>query len=701
MTRKPKQFPWVCDFGDHSSTRVLSILRRLADDDWGRAMSSGLVISPGGSNRARLLMQMPPSGKASRETNRFIDTLLGICDDLGIRIDRKRMQAFSRMDVSVTLDPLQGAIVLATRAQTALTAVDAAERAIDEDFLVVLEAEDAETLAKSKASILRYGRDHRDVAIGRPDGGGVLTGVVLKDHAEDYGNLRVQLGRSDVTIKTDVLRSSPLRGRRLWSNLPDDREIEDSALRDLDAILAAAATGDAMLGEGDPVFIEDGEAGGLFFFSRSVTEAAPTLNEPIRAEPVQPFELRSLTSVHGEKELSDLKAKIEALSPKLGYEVQLVKMRREIGPGTDIERLREEIDELELLVDQASVYEAPQMRMLRFSDAQLGQMVTALRTLPFPALNDGKLKYASGHSAGRADPVHYLLYDPTEKSLHVAEGLWRGEASDNHPIGYWLEPFVAKAHAGRPSKTSVFVPVGKFLQPSLAHFGGAIEETLRAVLGDLFHSVQEVVERPETRPAFIFSPWDGDEFTMEVEVVDMASFGPLHLQLPWINDYLQVRDARSLDREALSNIADQLYAADYIENERQVLSSIVEDAEAAWSTATSRLREDAVAVVRSLDSEMRAGTERLAAVRAHMNTIQTEMDELERVLAVAEGALDAHLDIGGALEEKDLSMRRAREQFVDRVANEMFRGETELERLDERIQRLREHLSKLMRGREW
>lgn len=700
MTRKPKQLPWVCDFGDHSSTRVLSILRRLADDNWGRVMSSGLVISPVGSDRARLLMQMPPSGKPSRETERLIDTLLGICDDLGIRINREKMQAFSRMDVSGTLEPLRGAIVLATRAQTALTAVDATERAIDEDYLVILEAEDEATLAQSKASVLRYGRDHRDVAIGRSDGGGVLTGVVLKDHPEDYGNLRVQLGRSNVTIKADVLRSSPLRGRRLWSNLPDGREIEGSALRDLDAVLAAAAAGDAKLGEGDPVFLEDGEAGGLLFFSRSVTEAAPTLNEPIKIEAVQPFQLRSLTSVHGEKELSDLKAKIEALSPKLGYEVQLVKMRREIGPGTDIERLREEIDQLELLVDQASVYEAPQMRLLRFSDAQLGQMVSALRTLPFPALNDGKLKYASGHSAGRAEPVHYLLYDPTEKSLHVAEGLWRGETSDDHPIGYWLEPFVAKAHAERPSETSVFVPVGKFLQPSLAHFGGAIEETLRAVLGDLFHSVQELVERPDTRPAFIFSPWDGDAFTMEVEVVDMASFGPLHLQLPWINDYLQVRDARSLGREALTRIADQLYAADYIEQERQTLTSIVEDAETAWSTATSKLREDAVAVVRSLDGEMRAGTERLAAVRTHLDAIQTEIEELERVLAAAEGALDAHLEIGGALEEKDLSMRRAREQFVDRVANEMFRGETELERLDERIQRLREHLSNLIRGRE-
>ncbi len=696
MADNAKALPWVCNFRDHSGMRLLSLFRELAHDDWSRAMSSGLAVEPLDGGGGRLLMEVPPrtAGQEFEAADAYIDRLLAIFSELGMPFNAARAKEFHKMDLDGTLDPFKASIFLASQSlHDGPVDQDGLGPADGEDLLVILDGESEERLAADVATLHRYGRDHRMIGVAGLEGSKKVVGILLSDAARDYGNFSAYLGRSDVTSHIRVLRGSPAGSHRLWSDVPPGRAIDPDALAALRVVLDRAVEAGVPPFEGEPAFLATGQREGLFCFVKDPNEAAATFDAPLHIEPVQAFKVQAVSLARDQDTIDRLRRKIEHLSPAIGYEVRLVSMRRGLGPNFEVDRLRQEIDELQLQIDQVTAFSAPQKRLLRFSDAQLGAMVDGLRSLPVSAVKEGNIHYAAGHSAGRDEPVHYLHYDPSEQSLHLAELLWQSKTGDPHPMTYWLEPFVAKGLADRPGRASVYVPVGKFLQPSLAHFGGNIDQTLREVLGGLFHSVSELVTAPDSRPAFIFSPWLGGGFSMEVEVLDMAAFAPLQIQLPWINDYLQVRSAQTLNRDDLAQIAAQVYVSDFIMDQKNALHMVQSQVRDEWNSATTKLREEAIGMVRALDDEMRGGIDRIARVRSYIEKIRDEIFQLEKVMAAAEQALDGHLAIAEELEIKDQAMRRARERFVDRVTNEMLRGEAELSRIGDRISNLKRLLA--------
>jgi len=333
---------------------------------------------------------------------------------------------------------------------------------------------------------------------------------------------------------------------------------------------------------------------------------------------------------------------------------------------------------------------------MRFTDAQLPAMIDGLRKLPPGKLTDGSLLYAASHSAGRAEPAHYLAYDPAFTFMRVAETRWRAE-TDPHPISYWLEPFVAEAQLTRPTKTQVFVPSGNFLVPSLAHFGGDVDETLALVLGNLFDSATALIKDKERSAFYVFTQSTAEDFRLEVEVLDGDAFAPLHQQLHWINDYLQVRSPIAVDADRLAAVATGLYEGATAKALSDDLDSDIAALDLAWRDASTAASEDAAGMINAVSGEMKAVSERIADLHSYLELAGQNMQALEKVATSATTALKGVDNVMDTLTAQDDHIARTRRDFESRIAaevelaeNAIAKSQTQIEALQKRLKSVRD-----------
>ncbi|MCB1387921.1 MAG: hypothetical protein KDK12_02005 [Rhodobacteraceae bacterium] len=544
------------------------------------------------------------------------------------------------------------------------------------------------------AGVMRLGRDARLLTTKTAQGNVAGSLILLSDAAEDYGLASSLLGRPEMAGRMRAMAGHVAGARLFWIDAarPDP---SPHLLVLLDRFCDATRSFDRR----EFAWLDEGPAGGLLLILENAEDGIRSDDLATATDPVQPFTLSTLSAMPDRDSAELLRRRIAEESHRFGYRVSLQPVPRGISAELDVGPLIEEIEDLKQQIQQIEMLRAPQLRLLRFSDAQLPAMVDALRRLPPTRLKDGSLLYAAGHSTGRAEPAHYLMHDITVAPVHIVEALWR-VFDGIRPISYWLDPFVAEYRHRIGTETLVFVPENSFLVPSLAHFGGDLDGTLRLVVGNLFANIEGFLARPGCRPVFLFTPTDDASAHLEVEVVDAQTFQPLHQTIGWMNDYLRVRSPGVIDREKLTLFAEELYDGDYVNEQTAMLRTSVEALAVEWQAATDKVRDDAVTLIAAHAAEIEQASGQIESAQSWLKQAEIKLRDLETLLRLAASALRKSEQAAGAFEQLDARLIRARMQFEARVANELERSERGTERYKDRLQRLRRRIEALRQGYE-
>ena len=597
----------------------------------------------------------------------------------------RHAQSASTEDVSGMVPFPQAAFVLALKTGKDET------RPVAQDELLFFVPQGREA-AERIVDVLRTGRNGSVLSVIAPDMSRVGAFIWVSDSAEDYGNASSLIGRKDFENTLKPLARHAILTRDFWIEL-DQPTPDPASMTLLGRYCALTET----LADKDFAWFDDGESQATLVTIERIGNGTPTADLADTITPLQPFVLQQIYAKPDSEAAKLLADRIADESYRLGYRVSLQLVPAGMAAGLDVGPLLEEIEELKMQINQIETMGAPQTRLLRFSEAQFPAMIDALRRLPEERLKDGSLKYAAGHSAGVVEPSHYLLYDLSKAPARVLESLWR-TLDPSRPMSYWLDPFIAERGQRERASSAVFVPDNHFIVPSLAHFGGRIDETLKLVIGRLFADLSTFLAVKGCRPMYIFTPLNDEAGTIEIEALDEQSFAPLEQQLGWMNDYLQVRSPGLLDRAALRLLAEELYEGDFVNAEREKLAGTVASLSDEWRQATDQIRNDGVALINAHAAEVEMASSQIASAQAWLKLAQENMHGLERLLSHAEKALKQSERTGLVVKERDTDMIRARRQFETRVKNEFDRGERNVDLFKQRLKRLRDSVDALRWG---
>lgn len=549
------------------------------------------------------------------------------------------------------------------------------------------------------ASVLRQGRDAR-ITTSAED----RVAILVDNAAERYASVSDLLGRGDLPEDFVALRPWAAGRAMLW--LPVDQgPPSPTTLGAVGRAWAAWAKPDENT---DPkpadmacVLAANGTDYVLHVLPSQARTEALAVEEVIAPdlEPVQVFDIQTLTYASAAAAAKGLTDEILRNSDQIGYRVRLHPVPPTVSAGIDVEPLLEQIGDLKLRIAQINALGAPQQRLLRFSDAQLPALVDVLRRLPPDTLQDGSLKYAAGHSQGRIEPAHYLLYDATATHVRFPQTLWQAR-TETRPMSYWLEPFVAQAQMTRPTQTRVFVPDRHMLSPSLAHFGSDVDGTLKLILGSLFVSLGDLASDSARKPYFIFTQLPDKPGMLEVEVVDGDHFEPVIQQIGWMNDYLQVRGPNIVDRDKLRAVSEELYEGAFVEEVRHALEQEIADTTASWEAGLEQVRAEAAGLLSDHSRELAQVSHRIAQAHEYLRNARRELTGLERLMDLASQALQGRKDIEATMVSRDLEIRAAAETFTEAMDREIAEGDRRIVAAEGKLADLMARLERLEgRGR--
>lgn len=675
------------------ASKLLAVLRALAEEDFATLIASELRIAKVTDQSWRILLPVRTKGISQDARTAFIDKLkLAYMTEADTSVGREAEQGVS-VPLAGTLGPVEAAFALVMA-----SGADEPEHEPRPDAEQVIAVFGApEDVAGILADVVRLGRDVRTAGaqrLGDKERGAFL---IYTDSAEDYGAVSAYFRRDGNPARTFVLRAVDLGFAKLWLRQDVYRPAQQN-LNDLASFLLQARGADQFPDTiSDVVALQFGDADIRVFCQTTETiSAAPSAAEHIAKdlEPIQPVDVTLVAFKPDEVASTELRDHIKALNKEVGYRVSLQPKPPGVAKGVDLEPLLEKIDELQLQIDQITALGAPQRRLMRFNHTQLPAMIDGLRKLPPQKLMDKSLKYAASHSALRGEPVHYLLYDPSWTHMRLSEVQWRMK-TDSHPMSYWLEPFVAEAQLRRPTKTQVFVPAGSFLVPSLAHFGGDVDETLRLVLGNLFDDQQPLIKDKDRSAFYVFTKSASEEFRLDVEVLDGDAFAGLQQQLYWINDYLQVQSPIAIEAERLAEVADALYEGEAAKALTQDIDAQIADLDTVWSDASAAITTQALNVIEAITTEMDEVAARIADLHSYLGQAGTDMRALESTAGAALNAVRGANTVMDALGEQDGKIATARMTFESRMDAEFRLAEAAIEDKQARIKALQERLRKI------
>lgn len=419
--------------------------------------------------------------------------------------------------------------------------------------------------------------------------------------------------------------------------------------------------------------------------------------------PETPLEVECLRPVPSDKALPDLQKRIIAQDFEVGYRMRLASLPENAGIGRDVEILREEIAEREAVIELVRALSAPQMRLLRFGDAQLPALVDGLRAMPPEMLRKPGLRYAAAHSSGLREPTHFVLYDPSEFAIegNLPEQYWRGRTEDR-PIRYWLDPHAAEARRLAPDVApAVFAPVRQRLLPAIDSFGGNLDQTLRLVLGSLFADASAVLDKEGAEPIYVFSPPSLPGADMDVELLDERWFKPMKLSLKWLNDYMIVRSPRVADPETLSRLAEDLYEGQIAEALRSEAAASVESLRNEWKERERELRGQIDGAVLHVAAEIRSSAERLRLGVAFLQDAEARIARLDSLIAAMREEVARKTDVAARISRTVPEQTARRYKMVAELQAELEAGEQAMREAERRVkERVRaiEKLEELLRA---
>lgn len=666
---------------------ALTALAALAERHAEAMIATGLAVELLPENKCRLVIPNAPEGRVhtTDAARQMREVALAACTEAGASADGPSTRQPQPAQTAALLAPLDAALLIAARSEGG-RAANGPQR------LALITSRAPAEVAKTVAGLSQAGRDLRILATERGSAAQAFA-VALNDDPADKSLVDSYLsGKVDSDGWLFLLVLWQVGAQQLW--MPESARPASESLGALARILVAlpdagserpAGYAIAECGSDRPIIV-------TLFGTEDAPEAG-ALAETL--EPALPIDLYRMEMRPANADtLKTLADSIARIDRPLGYRIRLVR-----GPAagygeTDVETLREQIRDLQDQIDRLQVMSIPQTRLMRFTDAQLPAMVDTLRRLRPEALQGERLRYAAGHAAGRSGPAHYLVYDPADEALQAAEAIWRAETEDR-PMCYWLEPFMAEAAMSRPTRFRIFLPAGQFLEPSPTHFAGDLDDALKMIFGRLYGEASAVFADQNSEPYVLFTPVQDDPERLEVEIFDARTLMGLRLQLPWINDYLQLRATQSLDRSVLAEIALELYEGDAVRAQMQDMRDETQMLRDTWGTAQDSIRQEAQNHIGALVSEVEKASGQILLAHDYLDEAGRELSELESLVTHAEAQLRKHAKAPDTLAALDLSMRRAAEAFAVRVEKETESGEAVLGTLEAKIDALQRRLDAL------
>lgn len=543
------------------------------------------------------------------------------------------------MDLSRTID-LSGALVLGIVASSAPVGADFEMQSRGRLAVFVGGVPD---LAEPVSAALRRARGPA-LSVFNMEEQAALAVISLNDDSDAGGTLDGL--RAGAPEAFDLLAPVETASGIVW--LDSRRDVPKERRGTVSAILNGLRSLGFMDEAQELVILPDRDEGYRFAAIPAERRQMPVAEIAAQTAPETLLSVTALRPVASEEAGRALVERLTSQRFPVGYRVALTPLPDTMRGEPDIELLREEIAEREAEIDLIRALAAPQMRLLRFADAQLPALVDALTHLPTADLRNADFCYAAGHAAGRAEPAHFLLYDPARIAVEglLREYFWRQKTEDR-PMRYWLDPHAARAMEQEANfRTFVFVPVGQRLVPAIDGFGGGLDGTMRLILGNLFAHASAVLEAPDAQPLFLFSPPGNDRADMEVELLDMRWFQPVHLSLRWLNDYMIVRSPRLADRSTLSRLAEDLYEGEIADRLRHEARERAEALRLEWAESQAALQAQIDGVLGHMVEEIRQTTDRLRLGRTFLEEARQYISDLDqkieaahqRILEAQEGA---------------------------------------------------------------
>lgn len=605
-------------------------------------------------------------------------------------------------------EPALAETVLAFIWQLVITPLVTAQQAGDADateqpLRAIIAATSAETHVSAFAAIVRRSRDARFFA-----GDGQVTLLDLDDDPSRGATL-LGLRASGLPQGVCLLRRHSLAAMSIW--LPEDKAFAEEDLDLVSELLNGLADASIITRAGDLHLLADATGAGQLIWlppdpaalqnpviPTDASELAKTISGPDLADELGPALRFSRLTVRPDIEAQKaLNARLNDRRFPLGYKISLAQIPEISRSEEDIERLRAEIEEREARIALIQAMGRRQLRLLRFSDAQLPALVDGLRKMPRALREEAGLFYAATHAAGRAEPVHYVYYDPERVQFEgmLPEFYWRA-VTDDSPIAFWLDPHAEEARNDNPAEPMVFVPQGARILPYIDSFGSSVTGTLRLVLGNLFADGSAVLDAPGARPAFVFGGNAGGRDEIAVDLIDLNSFAPLRVSLRWINEHILASSPRTAGAEERRELAETLYAGQLARDLRKTMRDEVDALKLSWEQAQVELLHCFDRLTDAVASEVRQTRAKLETARQFTAMSKARLVEVTQAvngLGMAVGSMDADLN---AMADSIPALGKSRIAFFERYQAEHDSSELLIQNTRDEIASLTARMQALM-----
>jgi len=678
-SRESYVWPWLDDGA------MLHVLSGFSREDFTNAALADMRLQIEAEDRSRFILPHSKNPTLPALRNRLVHLVTDLANKAcGRSTEQTQTMLFDRL-----AQPVPAALLLAQRLAGSPASTNDPGAPLDGARLALITGLDAEATSGWVANLVQRGRDAHVLAALHPKTKESLTFIRASDDDGLNATLTGLQARLRPDSKIHLFTATQLDGLTFWSELHAPK-LPSTTIAKLAAIAARALPNTAA----DLALIRTDT--GPVLLQISALNAAPAAADAFADHaPLQDIDLRVFTIAEHKGALAALQAHIAKPDFPIGYRVSLQPMRK-LGPADhDVDQLLERIEDLQDILDQIRNLDAPSLRLLRFSDDQLPALIDGLRRLPPRQLQSEHLRYAAGHAAGRDGPAHFILYDPSHINLDIPEAYWR-QQGDQKPISYWLDPNIAGAELSRRGRFSVFTPMGMMLVPSLADFGGTLDESLKIVLGGLFVNTAKIVETATARPMFLFSHPTEDGFALDVEVLDEVAFGPLQLNIRMLNDYLKLRGPNLVNSTDLAEVAANLYTGQLAKGLQDSVAKVQADAEESWDYALGEVERDATWVLHALHREIEDAQTRITSAESYLHHAATRMVSLEKLVEQAEKVLGGTEDVSALLNEKLDGLTDRRDEFVERALGEFTTADLAMRAADERMEELLAKLAALL-----
>ena len=328
----------------------------------------------------------------------------------------------------------------------------------------------------------------------------------------------------------------------------------------------------------------------------------------------------------------------------LGYRLELRPAPRPRTGIGELERIREQILELETRHAALTGLAEPAWTLMRFSHRQLPGLVDALTAFPPGDIDAGLIQYGFRATTGDEAGSHYLLFSPDITAMvePFAEHRWRG--ADDAPIRYWVDPFWRSFYQDAATASLVMVPAGMALWPTLHSWEPEeIDALWRHAVGagrDAGHGARKQAPPLPDRPIYLFDKAEAPDVDALVTVLDRDGFVPLVERIGWLNRNLEWLEAVDADADlaALGTAARRASLADRMAATADAAESRLADAAAAVERSVA---DRLTRLLEYLTEEVVATVRRAEAIGTEAERMHGDLARLEQTLADLAGAAGA------------------------------------------------------------